>query len=57
MRFSGIYFGGNKNNSLEPKKLLKKHIFEKKSNLSNEKIFVVYFFLVLSNMKMSGNIL
>ena len=51
MRYSGIYLGSNKINSLGPKMLLKKQIFDKKGNLSHEKNFVRYFFLVLWNMK------
>ena len=51
MRYFGIQFGSNKINSLGLNRLLKKQIFEKKSNLSNEMNFVAYFFLVLSNKK------
>ena len=57
MRYFGIWFGSNKINYLGLKRLLKKQIFEKKSNLSNEMNFVAYFFLVLSNKKIVRNIL
>ena len=51
MRYSGIYFGSNKINSLGPKLLLKKQIFDKKRQSFQWKKFCGFYFLILWNMK------